>query len=102
MRERIEELKQRDEMNFEPIEFTGGKVIANKEINRIQIFFDEKPCEEIRSEMHSRGFKFSRYNNNAWQRQLNRNGLYAAKRVVEKIEELYQEHETEQGPELGM
>lgn len=102
VRERIKELKLRDEMDFEPIEFTGGKVVANKEINRIQIFFDEKPSEEIRAELHARGFHFSRYNNNAWQRQLNRNGLYAANRVMEKIEQINQSEEQGEEPTLEM
>ena len=102
VKQRIEELKSRDEIDFEPIEFDGGRVVANKEINRIQIFFDEIPDEEIRSEMKSRGFKFSRYNDNAWQRQLNQNGIYAAKKVVEKIEELSQTQTEEQGPVMGM
>ena len=76
--------------------------MANKEINRIQIFFDDIPDEDIRAEMKSRGFKFSRYNDNAWQRQLNSNGIYAAKKVVEKIEELSQTQTQDQGPVLGM
>ena len=102
VKERIEQLKRRDELDFEPIEFDGGVVVANKEINRIQIFFDDIPDEDIRAEMKSRGFKFSRYNDNAWQRQLNSNGIYAAKKVVEKIEELSQTQTQDQGPVLGM
>ena len=102
VKERIEQLKRRDELDFEPIEFDGGVVVANKEINRIQIFFDDIPDEDVRAEMKSRGFKFSRYNDNAWQRQLNSNGIYAAKKVVEKIEELSQTQTQDQGPVLGM
>ncbi|MDO4563348.1 MAG: DUF3560 domain-containing protein [Clostridia bacterium] len=100
VKDRIKELESKDELSFEPIEFDGGRIEANKEINRIQIFFDDIPNEEIRSEMKSRGFHFSKYNGNAWQRQLNSNGLYAAKKVLEKIEN-YQE-EQEQGPTMDM
>lgn len=36
---------------FPDIEFKGGKAIHNKEINRIQIIFDDIPNENIRSEL---------------------------------------------------
>ena len=92
------------ELDFEPVEFETGKVMVNKEINRIQFFFDEKPDEETRGVLKSRGFHFSRYNNNAWQRQLNSNGIYAAKKVLEKLDEINQseEQDIDEGPTLDM
>lgn len=41
------------ELDFEPVEFETGKVIVNKEINRIQFFFDGKPDEETRGVLKS-------------------------------------------------
>lgn len=86
IKDRIQELKELDEIEFEDITFNGGKVIHNKEINRIQILFDDIPDEETRTLLKSRGFKWSRYEK-AWQRLFNKNGIYAAKQVLEKLEE---------------
>ena len=104
VRQRIESLKKIGEIDFEPVEFEGGRVIANKEINRIQLFFDEKPSEETRDILKGWGFHFSKYNNNAWQRQLNSNGMYATKKVLEKLEEMNQaqEQEMDEGPTMSM
>lgn len=104
IRLRIEELEKLRELDFEPVGFETGKVIVNKEINRIQFFFDGKPDEETRGVLKSWGFHFSRYNNNAWQRQLNSNGIYAAKKVLEKLDEINQseEQDIDEGPTLGM
>mgnify|MGYP006908964950 FL=1 len=101
---RINELEKLRELDFEPVEFEKGKVIVNKEINRIQFFFDGKPDEETRGVLKSWGFHFSRYNNNAWQRQLNSNGIYAAKKVLEKLDEInkLEEQNIDEGPTLGM
>lgn len=85
IKDRIQQLKELDEIDFEDISFTGGKVVHNKEINRIQILFDDIPDEDTRALLKSRAFKWSRYEK-AWQRLFNKNGIYAAKYVVEKIE----------------
>ena len=85
VKDRIQQLKDLDELDFEDITFDGGKVVHNKEINRIQILFDNIPDEETRNLLKSRGFKWSRYEK-AWQRLLNKNGIYAANYVIEKIE----------------
>ena len=104
VRQRIESLKKIEQTEFEPVEFEGGRVVADKEINRIQFFFDEKPSEEIRDVLKHWGFHFSKYNNNAWQRQLNGNGIYATKKVLEKLEEMnqVQEQEPDEGTTMSM
>ena len=62
-------------------EFDGGKLFLNMEQNRLQILFDEIPDEETRSALKSHGFRWSR-KNEAWQRQLTRNAIYDAKRIL--------------------
>ena len=86
-RERIKELKELEEIQFEDIKFNGGKVINNKDINRIQIIFDSVPAEEIRDVLKHRGFKWSR-SEKAWQRLYNKNGITATKLILEAIEKL--------------
>ena len=74
---RIEELTRKAEQSYAGWEFDGGKVEVNKEENRLQVFFDEKPDEEKRTELKSNGFRWSP-NAGAWQRQLNSNAFFAA------------------------
>lgn len=66
-------------------DFEGGHVEANYELDRLQIFFDEKPDEEMREKLKSHGFHYSRRNNHAWQRQLTANAIHAARRVLEDL-----------------
>ena len=58
-------------------EFDGGKVEANTEANRLQIFFEDKPDEATREALKSNGFRWSP-KAGAWQRQLTSNAYYAA------------------------
>ena len=63
------------------------KVVKNTEIMRLQLIFDGKPDEEVRSILKSNGFRWSP-KNSAWQRQLTDNALYSLKRVTEAIKEI--------------
>ena len=62
------------------VEFDGGTVEANREDNRLQIFFEEKPDEKTRETLKESGFRWSP-KAGAWQRQLNDNAIYAADRL---------------------
>ena len=61
-------------------EFSGGHAEANTEIDRLQLFFDEKPDEGERANLKANGFKWAP-SQNAWQRQLTDNAIYAAGRL---------------------
>lgn len=87
IRERIKEIKELDEIDFKDITFTDGKVIHNKEINRIQFLFNDIPNEKVRDVLKHNGFKWSRYEK-AWQRLYNKNGITATKWVLEEISKL--------------
>ena len=80
VKKRIAQLTEAKELGYQGWEFDGGKVVANADINRLQIFFDEIPDEEVRKELKGRGFKWAR-SVGAWQRQLTDNAIYAASRV---------------------
>lgn len=73
-----------DEERFSDLPFT---VVRNTEIMRLQLFFEGKPSAEIREVLKKNGFRFAPSQNNAWQRHLNNNGLYALKRVAETLRE---------------
>ena len=74
---RIAELTRKQETVYAGWEFDGGTVEANKEDNRLQIFFEEKPDEKTRETLKESGFRWSP-KAGAWQRQLNDNAIYAA------------------------
>ena len=80
LKERIKQLTQAREVGYQGWEFEGGRVVANAENNRLQIFFDEIPSPELRQELKSRGFRWAR-SEGAWQRQLTDNAIYSASRI---------------------
>ena len=85
-KDRIKEILELEELQFEDITFNGGKAILNRDINRLQLLFDDIPDEETRTLLKKHGFKWSRYEQ-AWQRLYNRNGIYAVNYVVKIINE---------------
>lgn len=77
---RIEELTKRAETEYEGWQFDGGEVKMNREANRLQVFFDEKPDRYTCSVMRHGGFRWAP-SVGAWQRQLTDNAIYAAKHL---------------------
>lgn len=77
LKARIEKLTQQRTAGYVGWEFDGGTVEANTEENRLQIFFDHKPEEDVRSELKANGFRWAP-SAGAWQRQLNDNAIRAA------------------------
>ncbi|WP_089612015.1 hypothetical protein [Dehalobacterium formicoaceticum] len=65
---------------FEGWEFNGGRAEANTEMNRLQLFFDERPNDNQRALLKASGFKWAP-SQDAWQRQLTDNAIYAAGRL---------------------
>lgn len=70
-----QELKMHAEWEFE-----GGRVKADEELQRLQVFFDGKPSEEVRKEMRANGFLWAP-SKNAWQRKLTDNAYKAASKL---------------------
>ena len=91
---RIARLEKLDEIEFKDIEFTGGKAIHNKEINRIQLIFNNIPDEEIRTALKTRGFHWSR-KEGAWQREFNENTIRATNILIRDVLNKEQEQEDE-------
>jgi hypothetical protein len=80
LEKRIHEITYNKEVGFSGWEFNGGHAEANTEMNRLQLFFDEKPDERQRTLLKSHGFNWAP-SQAAWQRQLNDNAVYAAGRL---------------------
>lgn len=68
IKDRLSKLRQVDEMEHSEIEFDGGMIVTNEEVNRVQILFDEKPDEATRSKLKTYGFRWSPMEG-AWQTQ---------------------------------
>ena len=62
------------------------KVVENSDNMRIQLFFEGKPEQDIRSLLKSSGFRWAP-SEGAWQRQLTANGRYATKQLIKKLSE---------------
>ena len=87
--ERAEQLKKLKAKAEQPTEdkypnVEGVEVVENAEAMRIQLIFDDKPSEEIRTILKSHGFRWSP-KFTAWQRQLTENGKWATKKALEEI-----------------
>lgn len=82
-------------MVFLDTEFTGGRAIHNKEINRIQLLFDGKPSDEIRNALKRNGFHWSR-TEGAWQRQFNYNTIKTTNILIKNVLNKVEEHENEE------
>lgn len=80
VKERIAELTRKNETAYAGWEFDGGTVEANREDNRLQIFFEKKPEEKTRETLKENGFLWSP-KAGAWQRQLNDSAIYVADRL---------------------
>ena len=79
-KKRIEELSAKANIDYEGWVFEGGEVKMDREINRLQVFFHEKPDRDTCSAMRHSGFKWAP-SVGAWQRQLTSNAIYAAKHL---------------------
>jgi hypothetical protein len=86
LQKRIEDLSRRESVTTEEREMSipGLRIAENVEANRIQLLFDNKPEESIRSLLKQSGFRWSP-RESAWQRHLNDSGRAATRIAVERI-----------------
>ena len=77
---RIAELTARAEAEYEGWTFEGGEVKMDRQANRLQVFFHEKPDRDTCSAMRHGGFRWAP-SVGAWQRQLTDNAVWAAKHM---------------------
>lgn len=80
LKQRIEQLTHDKELGYVGWKFDGGEAVVNTDNNRLQLLFDEKPSGEQRTALKRNGFHWSP-SEQAWQRQLNDNAIYAASRL---------------------
>ena len=82
---RIKELEERSAR--EPEHIVTDLYELKVEDNRVQFIFDGKPDEDVRSILKYHAFKWSP-SRGAWVRQASGNGLFAARQVKRKLDEM--------------
>lgn len=80
----IQTIKDAGSSETDAAEYEGLTVVENTEAMRIQLIFDGKPDVTVREILKRNGFRWAP-SQNAWQRQLNSNGKYAAKTVLRQL-----------------
>lgn len=67
-------------------EFSNGvKIINNYDDERVRIYFNGKPSEEVRTQLKQKAFKWSP-NAGAWQRKNTNDAIYAVKSLLQVLE----------------
>lgn len=98
-KKRIQRLEEQEKIVFNDIEFDGGKVVHNKELNRIQFLFDSIPDSETRDVLKHNGFHWSR-TEQAWQRLFNQRTIYVVNDIVKehlnKVEKIEKQDEEDE------
>jgi len=62
----------------------GMRIVENLELDRLQLFFDGKPKDEVRALLKRNGFKWAP-SKGAWQRKLTDNAKRAVRYIVDEI-----------------
>lgn len=84
---RLRNLKAAKEKGNSETENQFFKVVENTELMRLQLFFEDKPEQNVRVILKSNGFKWTP-SQSAWQRQLTNNSRYALDRVIDQLKKL--------------
>ncbi len=84
VKDRLALLEKMDNIKDVGYYFNEGEVRFDKVDNRVKIFFDTKPNEDIRNELKSHAFKWSP-TNMCWQRKLTPDAIYMTKRMFKDI-----------------
>ena len=84
-RKRIEQLERLESKQTTETEINGVRIVENIEANRLQLFFDGKPSDEIRTKLKRGGFRWSP-SEGAWQRHISNYAMYEAKNIVNSIQ----------------
>lgn len=82
MGERLKELQAKEATPTSEIEFNGGSIIDNAEEDRVQIDFDEKPGDAMRTKLKGSGWRWAP-SVGMWQRKRTPAAMTSAKQITE-------------------
>lgn len=84
VKDRLKQLEKMDKLQMNDYYFNNGEVRFDKEDNRVKIFFDEKPSQEVIEELKSHAYRWSP-KGLCWQRKLTPDAIYMTKRMFADI-----------------
>ena len=84
VKKRIELLKRQATHETSEVIIKGVRLVQNTEANRVQLFFNGKPNEDVRKQLKANGFRWC-HSENAWQRHLNSWAVRIARDLLEKL-----------------
>ncbi len=79
--------KKKETFEYKEETYPNFKLIVNPEIARIQLVFEGKPEDEIRTKLKKYAFRWSP-KSKVWQRILTHNALFATKVLIKELEKL--------------
>ena len=82
--QRIEHLSKHANDETKETITSGVKVVDNVEENRLQLFFNGKPAQEVIDQLKSSGFRWAHYSG-CWQRMRSNAATWSAKHIIEKL-----------------
>ncbi len=85
--DRITALKKLENKQVVDKTVNGVRIYENKEANRLQLIFNDKPSDEVRKQLKSSGFRWSP-SEGAWQRHISPNALYSAESIVRNLKDV--------------
>lgn len=85
IKKRLELAKRMKSTPQKEYTINGVRVVENYPENRLQMFFDDKPSEEIRTALKRNGFRWARQSG-CWQSYMNRSCRDFIKKLLEEIE----------------
>lgn len=85
VRKRIGFLEKLSKITSHEITVSAVRIFMNVEANRLQLFFPDKPEENIRRQLKHHGFRWSP-REGAWQRQISNMATYYAKEIAKQVE----------------
>lgn len=84
VKDRLKQLEKMDNLKMNDYYFNNGEVRFDKEDNRVKIYFDEIPSQDVRDELKRHAYKWSP-KNQCWQRKLTPDAIYMTKRLFADI-----------------
>lgn len=84
--QRIDRIRKQNERPVIDTTIGNARVFENREANRLQIIFEEKPNASVISQLKSHGFRWCR-SEGTWQRHISGNALYWAKQILNGLKD---------------
>jgi hypothetical protein len=85
VQQQLEKLKRQELRPGVDQMVNGIRILANREANRLQLIFDDRPSEEMRKKLKRNGFRWSP-SQGAWQRHISNSAYHAAMEIAKDNE----------------